>query len=172
MRYSSSSFLYIYSINNAVQCKTKFISAYILIPHYYDYYIFFFPMIFDFFFCILFLREKTKQHRIKCWLIFFFFFMYISCLLLAFLLVCVWVYTCNLFIYLLQKKRKRNLSFFFECIIYKTKKTKQGHHLKSVIASLFLFFIRNQKSLWLGMKQVKIKHHHRFILNTAGWGSI
>ncbi len=56
--------------------------------------------------------KNNIQHRINVDSSFLFFLLlYISCLLLAFLFLCV--YMCNLFIYLLQGKRKRNLFFFW-----------------------------------------------------------
>jgi hypothetical protein len=72
------------------------------------------------------------------------------------------VYSIHLFV--IEKKRKRNLSFLFLGALYikqEKKRCEQGHHFK-VLSLLFvsLFFIMKERSFCLGKGQVvKIAAH-------------
>ncbi len=108
--------------------KEIYIYRHLLIPHCQSDYEFRFPSSF-FPLCILFFREQKAMTL---------FFVHISCLLLAFFCV----YTCNLFIYLLHriKEKKKFLLFFFECILFKTKKKPDVN--EDIILNFYqLFFL-------------------------------
>jgi len=144
--------LYIYSINNAVQCKKQ---IYIGISINSTLLRLFFSYILwnlNFFFLYLVTqRKKNKYHRINVDSSFFFFFPCIYLVFCSHSFLCMFECICVIYSFICcREKRKRNFSFF-DCIIYKTKKKQrcqQGHHFQ-VLSLLFFFFpfITNQRFL-------------------------
>ncbi len=108
------------------------------------------------FFCLYLVLHRTKTND-SC---FSFFFMYIYLVFCSHSFVCICVIYS--FICCREEKKEKEISLFLLCVIFKTKKKKDGNKdiiFKYYQLSILFSFITYERFAWLGKRHAK-KHHH------------